>query len=83
MDISFDKALEKAKSLYPLPIDHYEEYANYYVFEQMQDVEQIGGPSSPIVIRKSDGAALNYEPVFFNMSEDAEDVGDVMSEGNL
>lgn len=37
----------------------------------------------PIVIRKSDMAALNYEPIFFNMDADAEDPGDPISEGAI
>jgi hypothetical protein len=83
MDCSFDKALGIAKAKYPHPINHYEEYRGYYVFEYANGTEYVGGDRSPIVIRKSDGRALNYAPVFFNMDEDAEDVGDILSEGTL
>ena len=35
------------------------------------------------MIRKADAAALNYAPIFFNLSPDAEDVGEVIAEGTL
>ena len=81
MTVSFERALEIAKADYPHPINHYEEYENYFVFDH--GVEHVGGTFSPIVVRKSDGMALNYESVFFNMAEDAEDVGDTLREGTL
>lgn len=83
MTVSFERALEIAKAYYPHPINHYEEYENYFVFDHDDGVEHVGGTFSPIVVRKSDGMALNYESVFFNMAEDAEDVGDALSEGTL
>ena len=45
--------------------------------------EYVGGDHSPIVIRKSDAAALNYAPIFFDFDADAEDVGPVISEGTI
>lgn len=83
MTVSFERALEIAKADYPHPINHYEEYENYFVFDHDDGVEHVGGTFSPIVVRKSDGMALNYESVFFNMAEDAEDVGDTLREGTL
>lgn len=83
METTFEQALEIAKSKYPYPINHYEEYADYYVFDHDDGVERIGGMYSPVVIRKSDGAALNYASIFFNMDADAEDVGDPIAEGIL
>lgn len=80
MSISFDEALGIARGKYPYEIDHYEEYADYYVFERISDVERVGGAGMPIVIRKADGVAFNYEAIFFNFDEDA-DVGDLVSEG--
>lgn len=79
MNISFEKALEVAKGKYPHPINQYEEYRDYFVFWHEDGAEHDGGSTSPIVIRKSDSAALNYDPIFFNLSEDAEDVGDIVS----
>lgn len=81
MDPRFDQALEVAREKYPHQINHYEEYKDYYVFEYNDGTYHVGGTMSPIVIRKSDLAALNYAPIFFNMDADAEDVGDVLSEG--
>ena len=43
----------------------------------------MGGEYSPIAIRKSDGAALNYLTMFFRVFDDGEDVGEVLSEGTL
>lgn len=77
----FDKALKIAKEKYPHEINHFEEYAKYFVFDYDDGEERTGGEFSPIVIRKSDFAALNYAPIFFNLSDDAEDVGDVIAEG--
>lgn len=77
----FDKALKIAKEKYPHEINHFEEYAKYFVFYHDDGEERTGGEFSPIVIRKSDFAALNYAPIFFNLSDDAEDVGDVLAEG--
>ena len=45
--------------------------------------ERTGGDFSPILIRKSDFAALNYAPIFFDLSDDAEDVGIILAEGNI
>lgn len=81
MSVSFSQALEIAKSKYPHPINHYEEYEDYYVFDYDDGTVHTGGTKSPVVIRKSDGMALNYAPIFFNLSADAEDVGDAIKEG--
>lgn len=83
MAMSFERALEIAKTEYPHPVNHYEEYSNYFVFGHETGLEYTGGTLSPIVIRKSDGKAFNYESVFFDMSEDAEDIGDMLSDGSL
>lgn len=80
---TFDEAILIAKEKYPHPINHYTEYADYYVFEYDDGEIHDGGTMSPIVIRKSDMAALNYAPIFFNMSADAPDVGEIISEGTL
>lgn len=83
MKTSFDEALRVAREKYPHPINHYEEYEDYYVFDHVDGMTHDGGSQSPIVIRKSDMAALNYAPIFFNMDEDAEDVGDIIAEGEV
>lgn len=83
METAFDEALRIAKDKYPHPINHYEEYAEYFVFEYDDGIERVGGTKSPIVIRKSDGAALNYAPIFFNMDADAEDPGEPINEGSI
>ena len=83
MTATFDEALKVAREKYPYPINHYEEYENYFVFDNDDGVDRVGGMASPIVIRKSDLAALNYEPIFFNMSADAEDVGEIIAEGEI
>lgn len=83
METAFDKALEVAKEKYPHRINHYEEYRDYFVFMHIDGTEYVGGTTSPIVIRKSDMAALNYAPIFFDMDADAEDVGDVLAEGEV
>lgn len=83
MGTSFQKALEIAKEKYPHEINYYEEYRDYYVFSHEDGIERVGGDYSPVVIRKSDYAALNYAPIFFNLSADAEDVGEVISEGQI
>ena len=83
MGYAFDDALKVAREKYPHEINHYEEYRDYYVFEHVGGEEHVGGTESPIVIRKSDMAALNYAPIFFNFDADAEDVGDVISEGEV
>lgn len=83
MEESFEKALSIAKGKYPFEINHYEEYRDYYVFYREDGAEHDGGDYSPIVIRKSDFAALNYAPIFFNMDADAEDVGEVIAEGEI
>lgn len=81
MTVSFEAALNIAQAKYPHQINHYEEYEKYFVFERDDGREHIGGDFSPIVIRKSDGAALNYAPIFFNLDAEAEDVGEIISEG--
>lgn len=83
MGASFDEALEIARRKYPHPINRYEEYEGYFVFYRDDGDEHVGGEFSPIVIRKSDSEALNYAPVFFDLDPDAEDVGDVLSEGEV
>lgn len=83
MKANFDDALKVAREKYPHPINHYEEYEDYFVFEYVDGTEQVGGTMSPIVIRKSDMAALNYAPIFFNMDADAEDVGEMLAEGEI
>ena len=83
MTVSFEEALKIAKERYPHKINHYEEYEKYYVFENNDCPEHDGGDFSPIVVRKSDAAALAYTPIFFNLDIDAEDVGNVISEGTL
>ena len=83
MAISFCEALEIAQEKYPYRINHYEEYEKYFVFDFDDGTEYVGGDRSPIVIRKSDSAALNYAPIFFDPDADAEDVGPVISEGTV
>lgn len=81
MTVSYDQALEIAKDKYPHQINHFEEYREYFVFSHEDGIEYVGGTKSPIVIRKSDGAALNYAPIFFNLDVDAEDIGEAISQG--
>lgn len=83
MATAFREALKIAQAKYPHRINHYEEYEKYFVFECDDGREHVGGDFSPIVIRKSDGAALNYAPIFFDLSPDAEDVGEPIAEGRL
>lgn len=83
MAVTFSEALDIAKAKYPHSINHYEEYKDYFVFDCEDGVEHIGGDYSPIVIRKSDGAALNYAPIFFNLDVDAEDIGEIVSEDQI
>lgn len=83
MQITYDRALSIARGKYPHAINYFEEYKDYFVFGRDDGIERTGGDYSPIVIRKSDGAALNYAPIFFNMDADAEDPGEVISEGEL
>ena len=83
MAVSFREALKIAQNKYPYRINHYEEYEKYFVFDFDDGTEYVGGDRSPIVIRKSDSAALNYAPIFFNFDADAEDVGPVISEGTV
>lgn len=80
---SFDEALQVARKKYPHPITFFEEYKDYYVFGCDDGEEHVGGTMSPIVVRKSDLAALNYAPIFFNMDVDAEDVGDPIFQGEV
>lgn len=83
MEVTFDEAYKIAKEKYPHKINYYEEYANYWVFFDSDCPEHTGGDYSPIVIRKSDAEALNYAPIFLNCNAEAEDVGDIISEGKL
>ena len=83
MTISFRKALEIAQEKYPYKMNHYEEYEKHFVFEYDDGNEYVGGDHSPIVIRKSDAAALNYTPIFFNLWPEDEDVGPVISDGTI
>lgn len=83
MSLSFDEALNIAQKKYPHIINRYEEYQNYFVFDYDDGEVHYGGTMSPIVIRKSDGEPFNYAPIFFDMGENAEDVGDVISEGKI
>lgn len=83
MATTFREALKTAQAKYPHRINHYEEYDKYFVFEHDDGREHVGGDFSPVVIRKSDGVALNYAPIFFDLSPDAEDVGEVIAEGAL
>ena len=83
MAITFEQALEAARAKYPHQINRFEEYRDYFVFEHDDGAVRTGGELSPIVIRKSDGAALSYAPIFFNLDADAEDVGDIVSEGEV
>ena len=83
MQSTFEEALRVARAKYPHEINHYEEYEGYYVFELDDGTVHDGGTMSPIVIRKSDMAALNYAPIFFDMGEDAEDVGEVLATGEV
>ena len=83
MAATFSEALAVAREKYPHRINHFEEYRDYFVFEYVDGLDHVGGTTSPIVIRKSDLAALNYAPIFFNMEEGAEDVGDVLAEGEV
>lgn len=83
MAVSFREALKIAQKKYPYRINHYEEYEGYFVFDFDDGTEYVGGDRSPIVIRKSDFAALNYAPIFFDLSDDAGDVGDILAEGDI
>ena len=81
MAVSFEEAFEIARKRYRHQINHFEEYEKYVVFFNTQCSEYTGGDYSPIVIRKSDGRALLYAPIFFNFDADAEDVGEIIAEG--
>jgi hypothetical protein len=81
MAMTFKQALEIAKAKYPHEINHYEEYKDYFVFDYDTGEMRTGGELSPIVVRKSDSETLNYESVFFDLGDDAEDVGEIVSEG--
>lgn len=83
MTTTFEQALEIAKAKYPHEINHYEEYKDCFVFDYDDGEIRTGGELSPIVIRKSDSEALNYESVFFDLSDDAEDAGEIILEGNV
>ena len=83
MTVSYEEAFQIAKAKYPHKINHYEEYKKYYVFFNTKCAEYTGGDYSPIVIRKSDGRALNYAPIFFNFNADAEKVGDIIADGEI
>lgn len=83
MAVTFEEALATARAKYPHPVNRYEEYERYFVFEHDDGREHVGGEYSPIVVRKSDGAALNYSSMFFGVFDDEEDVGEVLSEGTV
>lgn len=83
MAVDFREALKIAKQNYPHSINHYEEYEHYFVFDFDDGEVRMGGELSPVVIRKDDGEVLNYAPIFFDLSDTAEDVGDIISEGKL
>lgn len=83
MATTFKEALEIARAKYPHEINHFQEYRDYFVFDYDDGRMRTGGTLSPIVIRKSDSAALNYTPIFFDLSEDAEEVGEIISEGRI
>ena len=83
MEVSFQDAFRIAQNKYPHQINHFEEYEKYFVFEFDDGIERIGGELSPIVIRKADGMALNYAPIFFDLGEDAEEVGEIVRGGTI
>ena len=83
MATTFREALKIAKAKYPHRINRYEEYEKYFIFSCDDGGEHVGGEYSPIVIRKSDAAALNYTSVFFGLWPDAEDIGEPIAEGAL
>ena len=83
MGVNFKTALEIAEKNYPHSINHYEEYNDYFVFDYDNGAVRVGGELSPIVICKKDGQALNYAPIFFDLSENAKDVGEIISEGTI
>ena len=83
MATTLREALKIAQAKYPHRINHYEEYEDYFVFDHDDGREHVGGDFSPIVIRKADAVALNHAPIFFNLSPDAEDVGEVIAEGTF
>ncbi|MBR2836137.1 MAG: hypothetical protein IKE43_10600 [Coriobacteriales bacterium] len=84
MESSFNEALKVATEKYPHKINYYEEYKDYYVFGYDDGIEHTGGTKSPIVIRKADMVALNYSPaIFFHLDASAEDVGDILSKGEI
>ncbi len=78
------RGVEDCEGKYPHPINHYEEYEDCFVFDSDDGTEHVGGTRSPIVIRKSDMAALNFDPAFFwGLDADAENAGDVLAEGEV
>ncbi len=82
MHATYNDALMVAREKYPHRINHFEEYRDYFVFEHVDGTEHFGGTMTPIVIRKSDLAALNYNPtVFMGLDPDAEDIGPIIAEG--
>lgn len=84
MKAAFDEALKVAKGRYPHPINHYVEYRDYFVFDYDDGAEHDGGTKSPIVVRKSDMAALNFNPAFFwGLFPDSENAGEIISEGKV
>lgn len=83
MTVSYEEAFAIAREKYPHEINYFEEYEKYFVFFNTKCAEYTGGDYSPVVIRKSDGSALLYAPIFFNLDADAEKVGDVISEGEI
>ena len=81
---TFVKVFEVAQEKYPYEINYFEEYQDYYVFGYDDGNLYIGGPTSPIVIRKSDFKALNYDPwLFLGLDPDAENAGDILDEGEV
>ena len=81
---SFEEALEAARERYPHPINHFVEYRDYFVFEYDDGSQHDGGTQTPIVIRKSDMAALCFNPFFFlGLNADAEDAGEILREGEV
>ena len=80
----FDGALEVASARYPYPINRYEEYRDYFVFAYDDGRVRDGGPQSPIVVRKSDLAALTWDAAFFlGLDAGVESAGDVLAEGEV
>jgi hypothetical protein len=43
MSCSFDQALSIAREKYPHPINHYQEYSDNYVFDNVDGAVHVGG----------------------------------------